>query len=337
MTLPFSSRTAVTRRRTAMVAAAAAAGTAAWVAGRAQQAEHRHPPIGRFVDVDGVRTHYVGRGQGVPVVLLHGNVVMVQDFVASGMLDALGDRYRVIAFDRPGFGYTERPRNRIWTPDAEAALLTKAFSSLGIDNPIVVAHSWATLVAISLGLRSSVRKLVLLSGYYFPTLRVDAALVAPVALPLVGDALRYTVGALCSRLMLNRTINAMFAPEPAPPEYQRRVPRELMLRPSQLRANAEAGALLVPAAAGFQDRYSRLGVPTEIVAGAHDGVCDPQTHSARLHELLPRSILRILPRSGHMVHHAHLNEVVAAVDGSASPALEPLRESAPLLAESRVQ
>ena len=319
MTPTFSSRTSFSGGRGALVAAAAAAaGTAAWVGGRAQQAEHLHAPIGQFVDVDGVRVHYVERGQGAPVVLLHGNGLMVQDLVASGMPDALADRYRVIAFDRPGFGYTERPRNRLWTPEAQAALLSKAFSSLGIENPIVVAHSWATLVAIALGLRFPVRKLVLLSGYYFPTLRVDAALVAPVSLPLVGDALRYTVGALFSRLMLSRTIDAMFAPEPAPREYQRRVPRELMLRPSQLRANAEEGTLLVPVAASLEDRYSALRVPTDIIAGADDRVCDPQTHSARLHELVPHSTLHILPRSGHMLHHAHLDEIVAAVDGSAN-------------------
>src|SRR5690348_9916886 len=127
MTPRFVKNTATTRRRRALVvAAAAAAGTAAWVTGRAQQAEQRHPPTGRFIDVDGVRLHYVEKGDGEPVVLLHGNVVMLQDFVASGVVDALARRYRVIAFDRPGFGYTTRPHNREWTPEAQATLLVKA-------------------------------------------------------------------------------------------------------------------------------------------------------------------------------------------------------------------
>jgi len=312
---PFSSKTPTTRRRRVLVtAAAAAAGTAAWVKGRAQLAEQRHPPAGRFVDVDGVRLHCVERGQGAPVVLLHGNVVMLQDFIASGIFDALARRYRVIAFDRPGFGYTNRPRNQMWTPEAQATLLAKAFASLAIEKPIVVAHSWATLVAIALGLQSAAQRLVLLSGYYFPTLRVDAALVAPIAVPVVGDALRYTVAAVLSRIMLHRTIETMFAPDEPPSEYERLVPRELMLRPMQIGADAEEGTFLVPAAARLHHQYQRLTVATHIIAGAKDRICDPLAHSVRLHELLPQSTLRVLRGTGHMLHHAHVDEVVAAVD-----------------------
>lgn len=47
----------------------------------AKKAERRNPPMGRFITVDGVRLHYVERGTGSPLVLLHGNGSMVQDFV----------------------------------------------------------------------------------------------------------------------------------------------------------------------------------------------------------------------------------------------------------------
>jgi len=295
------------------VAAIAAAGTAAWVAGRAQRAEQRHPPLGRFVHVDGVALHYIERGQGTPVVLLHGNVVMLQDFIAGGLFDTLAERYRVIAFDRPGFGYSARPRDRLWTPDAQADLLLHAFTRLGIERPIVVGHSWATLVAIALGMRAAARRLVLISGYYFPTLRADAALVAPVALPIIGDVLRYTVSAVIARLSLRRTVATMFAPEPVPTDYLSLLHRELLLRPSQMRADAEEGALLVPAAARFRDRYSDLDVPVAIIAGEADRIVDPQTHSARLHRALPGSTSRVVPGAGHMLHHTHAAEVVAAI------------------------
>lgn len=305
------------RREAALVVAAiAAAGTAGWVAGRAQRAERRHPPAGQFVDVDGVRLHYIERGEGTPVVLLHGNVVMLQDYIASGLFNSLADRYRVVAFDRPGFGYSTRPRDRLWTPDAQADLLVHAFMRVGIERPIVVGHSWATLVAIALALKSAARRLVLVSGYYFPTLRVDAALVAPVALPVLGDALRYTVSAVLARLLLGRTIETMFAPEPVPADYLSLLHRELLVRPSQMRANAGEGTLLVPAAVHFRDRYAEVDVPTEIIAGAADRVVDPETHSVRLHRSLRDSTLRILPGAGHMLHHAHAAEVVAAIDGT---------------------
>src|SRR4051794_18549765 len=40
---------------------------------KADEAERQYPPIGRFLNVDGVRLHYIERGQGEPLVLIHGN------------------------------------------------------------------------------------------------------------------------------------------------------------------------------------------------------------------------------------------------------------------------
>ena len=54
---------------------------------RTRQAEKRNPPLGQFVEVDGVRLHYVERGSGEPLVLLHGNGSMAQDFLISGLVD----------------------------------------------------------------------------------------------------------------------------------------------------------------------------------------------------------------------------------------------------------
>src|SRR5205085_6819453 len=73
----------------AAATAVAAAATAAWVVHRKRRAERLHPPLGSFVDVEGVRVHYVERGDGPPVVLLHGNLMPLQDAIASGLVDDL--------------------------------------------------------------------------------------------------------------------------------------------------------------------------------------------------------------------------------------------------------
>jgi pimeloyl-ACP methyl ester carboxylesterase len=154
-------------------AVAALAGAAAYVQKRAHEAEVDNPPKGRFVEVDEVRLHYTEQGSGEPLVLLHGNGATVEDFATSGLVDMAAQRYRVITFDRPGYGYSERPRSMIWTPEAQAALFAAAFRQLGIERPIVLGHSWGTQVAVALGLdwAQSVRSLVLLSGYYYPSVR----------------------------------------------------------------------------------------------------------------------------------------------------------------------
>src|SRR3984893_7943048 len=67
-----------------VVAAVASALLNRWLA---QKAERRNPPLGRFITVDGVRLHYVERGTGTPLVLLHGNGTMIEDFQSSGLID----------------------------------------------------------------------------------------------------------------------------------------------------------------------------------------------------------------------------------------------------------
>jgi pimeloyl-ACP methyl ester carboxylesterase len=68
-------------------------------------------------------------------------------------------------------------------------------------------------MAMALDYPTEVRGLVLLAGYYYPGLRVDALLTAPVALPVLGDVMRYTVTALSGRLMLGGLVKGMFAPK----------------------------------------------------------------------------------------------------------------------------
>jgi len=81
----------------------------------ANKAERDNPPAGRFLDVNGIRLHYVERGTGDAVVLLHGNGSMIQDFESSGLIELAAKDHRVIVFDRPGFGHSERPRSVVWT------------------------------------------------------------------------------------------------------------------------------------------------------------------------------------------------------------------------------
>ena len=320
------------------IAAVALAATAAWVAYRARRAEAEHEPMGRFVEVDGIRLHYIDRGLGTPVVLLHGTMVRLEDLVASGLVDRLAQHHRVIAFDRPGFGFSDRPRNRLWTADAQAALLQKALTRLGVQSAAVVGHSWGTMVALALAMRedSDVRKLVLLSGYYFPQPRLDAVMASPPALPILGDALRYTVSAITARLMLGRAVRAMFAPAPVPGSYIPTLSREMLVRPSQLRASAEEAALLLPSAASLAKRYGSLRVPTTILAGEDDKVIDPAKHSRRAAAAMPGAELRVLPGVGHMVHFAAVDAIAEAVDATAPLAHESEAERTTRAAEDAI-
>lgn len=315
-------RGASSGRRLSTGAALAGIGLlASWlfVRARTRRAEHAHPPAGRFITVDGVRLHYLERGTGPALVLLHGNGVDATDWERSGVLDAAAEHYRVIAFDRPGFGYSERPRSTVWTPDRQARLLHHALQELQVDSAIVAGHSWGTLVALAMGLQvpDFVRGLVLVSGYYYPSLRMDVMVGAPPALPLVGDALRYTVAPLAGRLIWPAAAGRAFAPLPVSERFREMSPW-MVLRPAQLRANAADSSLMVPAAMSLARRYGRLKVPVQILSGTQDGVCDCGHNAERLHAALRHSELSVTPGVGHMLHYAEPGKVLGAIDAIAS-------------------
>lgn len=300
------------------IATAALAGAAIYNQVQRRAAETETPPAGKFVEIDGIRLHYVERGLHErdvhPVVLLHGNGMTWADWDASGVLDKLVAETRVIAFDRPGFGYSDRPRTRIWTPQAQAALMVRALAEIGVERPVVVGHSWGTLVALAMALDFPrvVSGLVLLSGYYFPTARLDVYPTAIPAIPVLGDALAYTVSPLVGRMIAPAGLKASFAPAEISPKF-RRFPMEMALRPSQVRATAGDTALMVPGAYSLAKRYDELDLPVLIMAGSGDLIAHPDEHAEKLVSRIKDAELRMIEGSGHMIHYTATDDVADGI------------------------
>jgi pimeloyl-ACP methyl ester carboxylesterase len=284
----------------------------------AKKAERDNPPKGRFIEIDGVRLHYVERGSGRPLVLFHGNGSMIQDFESSGLIDLAAKRYRTIVFDRPGFGHSSRPRDILWSPGMQADLFRKALERLGAERAIVLGHSWGAAVAVSLATRhpSFVEALVLASGYYYPSARADVATSLPSALPGLGDILSYTVSPIAARLMWPAMLRKMFGPSQAPEKFAS-FPMEMTVRPSQMRAAAAEASMMVPSAFVASKGYGGLQTPTVIIAGEGDRLIDIDEQSARLHDELKQSSLRRVAGAGHMIHQSATSDVMAAVDEAA--------------------
>ena len=295
--------------------AAVLAGSAWFNRANARRAEAATPPAGKFVEVDGVRLHYVDRGEGPAVVLLHGNGGMLQDFEASGVLGLAAEQYRVIAFDRPGFGYSERPRTTIWTPQAQARLIAGALQQIGAQGAVVVGHSWGTLVALAMALDhpEAVGGLVLLSGYYYGSARPDVVPLSIPAIPLVGDLLANTVAPLTGLLTGPAAIKTAFAPAPVSDKLAS-FPTALALRPSQVRATAADTAMMIPGAVALSARYGDLRLPVIIMAGEGDLIVHVAKHARRLVTDIAGAELRVVPGQGHLFHYAVPDEVVAAID-----------------------
>lgn len=285
-----------------------------YVQAQQRKVERENPPQGKFIDVDGVRLHYTERGDGPPLVLLHGNGLFNTDFDLSGLLDTASQPYRVITFDRPGFGYSERPGNTSWTPEAQARLFYQALHQLGVEHPIVLGHSWGTLVALAMALEypKYVRAITLVSGYYYPSMRPDVPIMATPAIPGIGHLMRYTVSPLLGRLMWPLLVKHMFGPAPVPERFEQ-LPKWMSLRPSQLGASAAETGMMIPAAKRLSQRYKELTMPVAIIAGDGDRIANPEHNAMRLHQEISHSDLIIDQGVGHMPHYANPEHIMDAL------------------------
>lgn len=281
------------------------------------RAERRYPPVGRILDVDGVAVHVLERGSGDPVVLIHGSGSLIQDFVTSGLVDRLAASRRVIVFDRPGYGYTDRSRGSVWTPERQAALLVAACVQLGVERPVVVGHSWGTLVALAWALDhpEKLSRLVLGSGYYFPTLRADAIPTAIAGMPVIGDLFVHTIAPIQTRLTGPLGNLMIFAPATPTQAFLTEMPFGLMLRPGQLRATAADSGQMPAAAARLAPRYSDLTLPITILWGEGDKLVTQGDQSAKLLHDLPQAIGSEIAGGGHMIHHVRPDIVADAILG----------------------
>lgn len=293
-------------------ALAAGAGYTAWTSARARVEQ---PPQGRFLAVDGVRLHYLEAGppEAPAIVLLHGNVVDARDWLQSGVLQRLAETHHVIAFDRPGCGYSRRPRDRLWAPRAQARAIAAGMEALGLGPAVVAGHSVGVQTALNLALDhpERVRALALLSGYYFPTLRLDSLAVGLQAAPVVGDLLTHTLLRPIGRLASPLVAAQMFAPQKPPSGFLKR-PFELSLRPAQIHAYSADGFLMLLEARRLAQRYRELRLPIVAAAASEDLIVDPREQSQRFAAAVEARFIDLGP-AGHMAHHAAPERVAEAI------------------------
>jgi pimeloyl-ACP methyl ester carboxylesterase len=273
-----------------------------------------------FVAADGIRLHYLSEGNGQPAVFLHGGILDSHDFEAVLHL-AAKQGYRAIAFDRPGYGRSERPKEKI-TPFDQARFIRKALQILDVQRPILVGHSWSGLLTLAYAhlYPNDVSGIVLAApamykeGY--PAEHGDP-LSALMTAPVIGERIiRLFLKTPLAKAMTEKMLKQTFAPEPLPDGYRERV-YSLWLRPGQIKANREDVLAFPPAALEAGKRYSEIQQPVSIIVGEDDPF-GTREQALRLKRDIPHARLRIVPQVAHMIPQNHPELVIDAlrmVDG----------------------
>ena len=269
---------------------------------------------GQFVNVGGKRIHVHIEGSGPDVILIHGASVNARDFTFD-FIHRLSRHCRVIAFDRPGMGFSEALHPDGETMSEQAAALDAAAEALGIERAVIVGHSYGGGVAMAWGLDHPARvgAIVTLAGITMPWPVTMDAFRRLASREADGEALVPLISVVTSRAFTHSTLETIFTPQPVPPGYGDYLVLPQELRRPTFRANSRQIAKLAPQVTEMAKRYAALTLPVEVLHGTHDAVGSIMVHARQMARRLPDARQTELAGIGHMPHHTAPEPVVATI------------------------
>jgi pimeloyl-ACP methyl ester carboxylesterase len=239
------------------------------------------------IDAGGHRIAYERRGEGPPMVLLHGYVGNRRTW--RRQLEELSGEFTVVAWDAPGYGRSSDPPEGFRLADF-ADCLASLIEALGLGRPHVVGLSFGGGLALELYRRHpEIPRTLVLAGAY-----------AGWAGSLPPDVVEYR---LQQALRLADLPPERLVDELLPTLFSASAPQDLVdefaaimaeFHPAGLRANSRAFA-----EADLRDVLPRIDVPTLLLYGSEDARA-PLSVGHELHAAIPGSRLVVLEGAGHV-------------------------------------
>jgi pimeloyl-ACP methyl ester carboxylesterase len=278
-------------------------------------AERRYPRPAGAVVVDGVALRYTQTGSGRPVVLIHGLLGSTYDFEV-GLVGVLAPRYRVVAFDRPGNGYSDAPPSDGHTPIGQAYLLHEAICRLGLERPVLVGYSLGAAVAVAYAelFPADVAAVVTVGGHVLPYRLPAARLVGVLRLPILGRLAAATLLIPATYPVGYELLRRACSPQRLPAAYARAA-LAVGLRPGPFRRAVEDLERASDDLRVLARSYHALEAPFVVLVGAHDRIAPP-AESQAFHRRLRSSRLVVVGDGGHALHVTHPVTVAAAVEAA---------------------
>lgn len=256
---------------------------AIWAVSRAKQSAWRnsHPAVGKFVEIDGKRLHYVKSGNGPPLIALHGAGGNLRDYTFS-LMDQMSEHFTVYAFDRPSHGYSDVFDSRGETLEMQARIIVKAAQSIGIDQASVIGYSFGGSVAMAMALDQPefVSDLTLVAApiHTWPDDSVSATY-RLAALPVIGPAIMHTAYAILPQSYFTNAYQQVFTPQSAPDGFIDHVGIGLTMKPRTFVNNSRQVVALAPQIKQMIQRYHQLDLPIEIIHGTADLSVSSEYHT----------------------------------------------------------
>jgi pimeloyl-ACP methyl ester carboxylesterase len=268
----------------------------------ARRVEKALPPRGQFVEVAGARIHYLDKGAGPPIVILHGLGGQMGNFTYA-LLERLAGEFRVILMDRPGSGYSTRAPGATGRLTEQAAIVAGFIRKLGLERPLLVGHSLGGAIALGVALDhpEAVKGLALVA----PLTHVPKDVPAPFrAMDIKSDFLRWLIAwTVATPIGIRRgkaILDAIFSPEPAPADFPTRAGGILGLRPRSFYNTSSDMRAVNMDLWKMAGCYPSLQVPVRILYGTGDEVLSHQAQGEAMKAKSSMVSLELVA-GGHML------------------------------------
>ncbi len=270
--------------------------------------------IHRDIKANGVRLRVSEVGQGPSLVLLHG--LFMDHTTWDPVGDALGQQYRVVAPDLPGFGQSEKPpESRFpYGINAFADAVVDLYAGLELGRAILVGHALGGAIAITLAARHPelISRLILVDALCYPASLDLATRVA--LLPMVGGfAFKQLWGKSAFKAYFKESYLSRDGRIPSPrlDHYYEsfNTPAARASALSTLRATRDTRAVVA--------HIARITTPTLVIWGSEDTLY-PAALGHRMSREIPEAGFQLVG-AGHAPQEEQPAEVVAAIQRFCRP------------------
>ena len=290
-----------------------------WIAAKAQRLV---PPVGKFIEIDGNRIHYVDVGEGRPIVFLHGLGAQLHHFRHT-LFGHFGPGYRLIALDRPGSGYSTRANGATGRLPEQAALVRRFIEKLELERPLVVGHSLGGAVTLTLAVEhpEAISGIALLA----PLTHLETRARQGFDLLYIPSRLRrwimaYTVAIPLSLRYARPTMEFIFAPQVFPADYMVDGGGWLGLRPVHFQATSADVVAVEQDLGRIEQRYGELVMPAGILFGTADRVIDIRIHGEPMQGKIAGLDFEPVDGVGHMPQFVEPKRVIGFIERIAARA-----------------
>lgn len=292
-----------------------------------QKAEADTPPIGKFIEVNGIPVHYIKQGSGPALVMIHGAGGHVKDFTYDHVARFAKD-FTVIAFDRPGHGYTPI-LGKTATLAQQADLISKAAAGLGVTNAYIMGFSYGGALALHLAThyKDFVNGLVLISAVSIPWPGKINITYRLMALPVIGPFMMAFATAYFGDAYFRATYATVFTPHETPKGYLDHVGVNMSVRYRHFVENSRQLKTLYPQVLAQFDHYKDLTIRIELIHGTNDPTVPDHIHACEFVKIVPQANLVLMQGMGHGTHQLAIPEIEKAVYAMAASSERALHKA----------